>query len=412
MSTIVLKLGRLFENVVELTNALKFRYSDLLTIGEPDFVSDYIYLACTEEKNDVAIYFACKAIAKMYNIDLNSEVYCTDIPGDNSWIVNIMLGNPKKAITYLEEQAKTDQYAYRYLKWLSEDCHDKQYEGIFVNNKTNIPVECLELKDNIDQYLAMALMDDPIAIYRLAELVDSEAIPRFNTCTLFAKNLKRRAEEMSQKLTPMAMWDVQRAKWNGYKMKTINKHFEYTSFKDFPGIEHILEAGKHGYPPAMYEYMRLTCDIASNLSLKAFHYNETYEADMSEFEIAYDFFNKLKKANYMTKGYKFEERRISDTLKFISSNNYYIEKYIANGYRTDEEVKEDRKKELNEYIDKLNEKEKWRNLSDYGYSVTDSTLKEAAENAGLHETAFEFQQRVEFRNELINEKIKKIKEED
>ena len=70
------------------------------------------------------------------------------------------------------------------------------------------------------------------------------------------------------------------------------------------------------------------------------------------------------------------------------------------------------KKELNEYIDKLNEKEKWRNLSDYGYSVTDSTLKEAAENAGLHETAFEFQQRVEFRNELINEKIKKIKEED
>ena len=40
MSTIVLKLGRLFENVVELTNALKFRYSDLLTIGEPDFVSD------------------------------------------------------------------------------------------------------------------------------------------------------------------------------------------------------------------------------------------------------------------------------------------------------------------------------------------------------------------------------------
>ena len=67
---------------------------------------------------------------------------------------------------------------------------------------------------------------------------------------------------------------------------------------------------------------------------------------------------------------------------------------------------------MNEYIDKLNEKEKWRNLFDYGYSVTDSTLKEAAENAGLHETAFEFQQRVEFRNELINEKIKKIKEED
>ena len=45
----------------------------------------------------------------MYNIDLNSEVYCTDIPGDNSWIVNIMLGNPKKAITYLEEQAKSEK---------------------------------------------------------------------------------------------------------------------------------------------------------------------------------------------------------------------------------------------------------------------------------------------------------------
>lgn len=108
MSTIVLKLGRLFENVVELTNALKFRYSDLLTIGEPDFVSDYIYLACTEEKNDVAVYFACKAIAKMYGVDMGSEVYCMDIPKDNSWFFNIVLGKSKEAIIYLEELAKTE----------------------------------------------------------------------------------------------------------------------------------------------------------------------------------------------------------------------------------------------------------------------------------------------------------------
>lgn len=29
---------------------------------------------------------------------------------------------------------------------------------------------------------------------------------------------------MSHELTPMAMWDIQRAKWNGYQMKTVKPH--------------------------------------------------------------------------------------------------------------------------------------------------------------------------------------------
>lgn len=47
---------------------------------------------------------------------MDSEVYCMDIPKDNSWFFNIVLGKSKEAIIYLEELAKTEQYACRYLK--------------------------------------------------------------------------------------------------------------------------------------------------------------------------------------------------------------------------------------------------------------------------------------------------------
>lgn len=135
-----------------------------------------------------------------------------DIPKDNSWFFNIVLGNSKEAISYLEELAKTEQYACRYLKWLTEDCHKNQYQANFENNRTNIPVECLDLKNNIAQYLAMDLMDDPIAVYGLSELVGPNAPSRFNICTLLFKSHKQRA---------IAMWDIKRAKWNGYQMKTV-----------------------------------------------------------------------------------------------------------------------------------------------------------------------------------------------
>lgn len=45
-----------------------------------------------------------------------SEVYCMNIPKDNSWFFNIVSGKSKSAIFYLEELAKTEQYAYRYIK--------------------------------------------------------------------------------------------------------------------------------------------------------------------------------------------------------------------------------------------------------------------------------------------------------
>ena len=142
---------------------------------------------------------------------MDSEVYCMDIPKDNSWFFNIVLGKSKEAIIYLEEFAKTEQYACRYLKWLTEYFHKNQYQANFENNRTNIPVECLDLKNNIAQYLAMALMDDPIAVYGLSELAESDAPSRFNICTLLFKSHKQRT---------IAMWDIKRAKWNGYQMKT------------------------------------------------------------------------------------------------------------------------------------------------------------------------------------------------
>ena len=152
---------------------------------------------------------------------MDSEVYCMDIPKDNSWFFNIVLGKSKEAIIYLEELAKTEQYACRYLKWLTEYFHKNQYQANFENNRTNIPAECLDLKNNIAQYLAMALMDDPIAVYGLSELVGPNAPSRFNICTLLFKSHKQRAIAMSHKLTPMAMWDIKREKWNGYQMKTV-----------------------------------------------------------------------------------------------------------------------------------------------------------------------------------------------
>lgn len=127
---------------------------------------------------------------------MNSEVYCMDIPKDNLWFFNIVLGKSKEAIFYLEELAKTEQYACPYLKWLTE-YFDK------------------------NQYQAMALMDDPIAVYVLSELVGPNASSRFNICTLLFKSLKQRVIAMSHELTPMAMWDIKRAKWNGYQMKTV-----------------------------------------------------------------------------------------------------------------------------------------------------------------------------------------------
>ena len=151
---------------------------------------------------------------------MDSEVYCMDIPKDNSWFFNIVLGKSKEAIIYLEELAKTEQYAFRYLKWLTEYFRKNQYQANFENNRTNIPVECLDLKNNIAQYLAMALMDDPIAVYGLSELVGPNAPSRFNICTLLFKSLKQRVIAMSYELTPMAMWDIKRAKRNGYQMKT------------------------------------------------------------------------------------------------------------------------------------------------------------------------------------------------
>ena len=47
---------------------------------------------------------------------MDSEVYCMDIPKDNSWFFNIVLGKSKEAISYLEELVKTEQYAYSYIK--------------------------------------------------------------------------------------------------------------------------------------------------------------------------------------------------------------------------------------------------------------------------------------------------------
>ncbi|MDY4641512.1 MAG: hypothetical protein SO412_07090 [Erysipelotrichaceae bacterium] len=96
-----------------------------------------------------------------------------------------------------------------------------QYQANFENNRTNIPVECLDIKNNIAQYLAMALMDDPVAFYGLSELVGPNAPSRFNIFTLLFKSLKQRAIAMSHELTSMAMWDIKRAKWNGYQMKTV-----------------------------------------------------------------------------------------------------------------------------------------------------------------------------------------------
>ena len=136
-------------------------------------------------------------------------------------VFNIVLGKSKEEIIYLEELAKTEQYACPYLKRLTEDCYKNQYQVNFENNRTNIPVECLDLKNNIAQYMAMALMDDPIAVYGLSELVITNAPSRFNICTLLFKSLKQRAIAMSHELTPMAMWDIKRAKWNGYQMKTV-----------------------------------------------------------------------------------------------------------------------------------------------------------------------------------------------
>ena len=63
-------------------------------------------------------------------------------------------------------------------------------------------------------------MDDPIAVYVLSELVGPNAPSRFNICTLLFKSLKQRTIAISHELTPMAMWDIKRAKWNGYQMKT------------------------------------------------------------------------------------------------------------------------------------------------------------------------------------------------
>ncbi|MDY2731386.1 MAG: hypothetical protein SOV49_03665 [Erysipelotrichaceae bacterium] len=131
---------------------------------------------------------------------------------DNSWFFNIVLGKSKEAIIYLEELAKTEQYDCPYLKWLTEYFHKNQYQANFENNRTNIPVECLDIKNNIAQYLAMTLMDDPIAVYGLSELVGPNAPSRFNICTLLFKSHKQRA---------IAMWDIKRAKWNGYQMKTV-----------------------------------------------------------------------------------------------------------------------------------------------------------------------------------------------
>ena len=39
---------------------------------------------------------------------MGSEVYCIDIPKDNSWFFNIVLGKSKEAIIYLEELEKTE----------------------------------------------------------------------------------------------------------------------------------------------------------------------------------------------------------------------------------------------------------------------------------------------------------------
>ena len=61
---------------------------------------------------------------------MGSEVYCMDIPKDNSWFFNIVLGKSKEAIIYLEELAKTEQYACRYLKWLIEDCYKNSISQI------------------------------------------------------------------------------------------------------------------------------------------------------------------------------------------------------------------------------------------------------------------------------------------
>ena len=67
----------------------------------------------------------------------------------------------------------------------------------------------------------MALMDNPIAVYGLSELVGPNAPSRFNICTLLFKSLKQRVIAMSHELIPMAMWDIKRAKRNGYQMKTV-----------------------------------------------------------------------------------------------------------------------------------------------------------------------------------------------
>ncbi|MGN1405300.1 MAG: hypothetical protein ACI4WM_03450 [Erysipelotrichaceae bacterium] len=408
--TVNLKLSQVFNIAFENSSTLSKDYRDLKDIGEPDFTADYVYLSCSENDLNASVYFACRAIAKMYKVDLESEVYCSDDYRDTSWYSNILNGNSKEAVQFLEEKAKTEQYAYRYLKWLSEDCHNSQYNASFENNRTNIPVECLSLKDNIAQHLAMALFNDPLAVYRIADLVSEEAFDKYKICTQLSKKLLNNALRMTLAMSPSAMWDLQRAKWAGYTMKTCLKTDKWR-LSEFTGIIDLKKSANKGYPPAMYEYMHLVCETSYNLSsLNSCNNNITY-IDEAEFNTVREYLLKLKETDYLQDSFEDEKQYISDILDYIDRNNIDAQHYINNGYRTDAEIRADKEAELRDYVKKLNEKERWRNFFEYGYSVSDKTVKEAADFAGLYETSFETQMKIERRNEKIEKKIKKLTEE-
>ncbi|MGN1405410.1 MAG: hypothetical protein ACI4WM_04010 [Erysipelotrichaceae bacterium] len=405
-NTFKTSLGNLFEEFFAHYPALYRDYSDLKSVREPKNTSAFVYEACSADNFEVFLYFACRAIARIYKVDMGEQVYGENYPSDSTWYDYINSPDSQKAIEYLENEAVHSQHAYRFLFRLRDFGHYGKWKKVKINyNLSNIPCDCLALYGCQAQYLAMALLKDPVAIYSLSKLVDEKAMDKNTFCLELADKLKNEAVKLSRRLEPQGFWAVQRARWKGFEFHTSLNNL----YPDYmPWLGDLKEAADLGFAPAMIEYSRIILAAANYESKNDFDLNRTTALNYTKLKEAQNLIEKCRINGYLGNHYEREAKDAKNLINHLEYRNELTDDW--NHGRSKEQIEREMAEELKAYREKLENRDRMHNLFTYGGAASNEELKNLAEVSGNYSAKQYFEDKLDINRELEELKKKEIEE--
>lgn len=401
-------LAKAFENAF-YRYKLYLSHDDIVKMGEPGNTSDFVYEACVNNDIYSCLYFTCKAITRMYDVDLDKEVFFGIDDKTDLWYPYITTSESQKAIEFLQEVGEDDPFSYRYLRWLHRHCHYEKWKTpvIVKPHLYNYPPEFRPMHDNMEQNIVFALYGDPIALERIIELIGPKAENPNNVCTVLYDRIKEMVLLMETHKKPRGMWALQRAIQKGFRINETTKKPLYKG--DCPWKDDLRIAAKNGYPPAMLEYAHyLMATIEYDAKIE-FDQNRESNLGDSAFRESAILIDVCRDNGYLDdKNYQKEKNWLLGEKEYLRGLDSIVEEYVSNGYMTNEEVREAKKKEMKEFKEKMDERERFANLLDFGSSVLDSELKSKADYNDYSNASRYFEERMQMSKEIEDMKQKEI----